>query len=299
MIDPLIRNLQSDIALLQLYIAQRKQAGFHDMERIIESLTIFMFRTLKMGELVNMNQIKVNFPAIDLADNKNMIAVQVTTNASPAKIKKTIESFEKTNEIGESLKDKYSTLYIFGFCKASRYLTPSYCKIIDPSYFVNELCDKADEDMVQDMIDAIRRHHDYTSLHPWSDKDSLEIILNIINRNAIKHRMSCEGSLSDMIAGLKEINEVITKGTIQRKQRSKSISDFKDQSMVKFMRGVMDDLSVIQAIVNKSKVNQGDMVYISHEDMINIDKLKAKIASDSSEIARLNNIDITLNVVDL
>ncbi|MCV5768178.1 hypothetical protein OFN22_32325, partial [Escherichia coli] len=81
--------------------------------------------------------------------------------------------------------------------------------------------------------DAIRRHHDYTSLHPWSDKDSLEIILNIINRNAIKHRMSCEGSLSDMIAGLKEINEVITKGTIQRKQRSKSISDFKDQSMVK------------------------------------------------------------------
>ncbi|HCN7883608.1 TPA: hypothetical protein N6480_005235, partial [Escherichia coli] len=119
---------------------------------------------------------------------------------------------------------------------------------------MNELCDKADEDMVQDMIDAIRRHHDYTSLHPWSDKDSLEIILNIINRNAIKHRMSCEGSLSDMLTGLKEINEVITKGTIQRKQRSKSISDFKDQSMVKFMRGVMDDLSVIQAIVNKSKV---------------------------------------------
>ncbi|WP_250151341.1 SMEK domain-containing protein [Escherichia coli] len=107
----------SDIALLQLYIAQRKQAGFHDMERIIESLTIFMFRALKMGELVNMNQIKVNFPAIDLADNKNMIAVQVTTNASPAKIKKTIESFEEANEIGESLKDKYSTLYIFGFVK--------------------------------------------------------------------------------------------------------------------------------------------------------------------------------------
>lgn len=30
---------------------------------------------------------------------------------------KTIESFEETNEIGESLKDKYSTLYIFGFVK--------------------------------------------------------------------------------------------------------------------------------------------------------------------------------------
>ncbi|EBE4971307.1 regulator, partial [Salmonella enterica] len=291
MIDSLIRNLQSDIALLQLYIAQRKQAGFHDMERMIESLTIFMFRALKMGELENMNQIKVNFPAIDLADNQNMVAVQVTTNASPAKIKKTITAFEKTNELGVSLKDKYSVLYIFGFCKSSKYSVPSYCKIIDPGYFVNELCDKADEDMILDMLDAIHRHQDYTSLHPWNDKDSLEIILNIINRNAIKHRMNCEGSIFDMLTGLKEINEVITKGTIQRKQRSKSISDFNDQSMVKFLRDVMGDLSVIQAIVNKSKINQGDMVCISYEDMITIDKLKAKIANDSSEIASLNNID--------
>ena len=69
--------------------------------------------------------------------------------------------------------------------------------------------------------------------------------------------------------------------------------------MVKFLRGVMDDLSVIQAIVNKSKVNQGDMVCISSEDMINIDNLKDKIANDSSEIARLNNIDIILKIVEL
>lgn len=41
------------------------------------------------------------------------------------------------------------------------------------------------------------------------------------------------------------------------------------------------------------------MVCISYEDMITIDKLKAKIANDSSEIASLNNIDITLNIVDL
>ncbi len=299
MIDPLIRNLQSDIALLQLYIAQRKQAGFHDMERMIESLTIFMFRALQMGKMENMNQIKVNFPAIDLADNKKMIAVQVTTNASPAKINETITAFEKKNGSGASLKDKYSVLYIFGFCKASKHPVPNYCKIIDTGFFINELCDKADEDMIQDMLDAIRRHQDYTSLHPWSDKDSLEIILNIINRNAIKHQMRYEGSLSDMLTGLKEINELITKGTIQRKQRSKSISDFKDQSMIKFLRDVMDDLSVIQAIVHKSKDENYDIVYISHEDMTSIDKLKDKIASDSSRIASLNNINLKISVVNL
>lgn len=299
MIDALIRNLQNDIALLQLYITQRKKAGFHDMERMIESLTIFMFRALRMGEMKNMNQIKVNFPAIDLADDQNMIAVQVTTNASPAKIKETISAFEKKNEFGVSLKDKFSILYIFGFCNASKHQTPKYCKVVDPSFFINELCDKADEDMIQDMLDAIRRHQDYTSLHPWSDKDSLEIILNIINRNAIKHQMRYEGSISEMLAGLKEINELITKGTIQRKQRSKSISDFKDQDIINFLRDVMDDLSVIQAIVNKSKDEHNDSVYINHEDMISIDKLKAKIAYDSSKIASLNNIKLKLSVVSL
>lgn len=299
MIDPLIRNLQADIALLQLYIGQRQRAGFYDMERMLEALTIYMFRALRMGELKNLNQIKVNFPAIDLADNQKSIAVQVTTNASPSKIDKTIAAFEKKDELGVSLKDKYAVLYIFGFCKVSKYSVPSYCKLIDTSYLIGELCDKADEDMIHDMIDAIKRHHDYGSLHPWDDKDSLEIILNVINRNAIKHRMICEGNLSDMLMGFKEINELIGKGMIQRKQRSKSIAEFKDQAIIKYLRGVMDDLSFIQAIINKSRVNDEDFVYVSYEDMIRIDEVKVKIASDSSEIAKLNNIDLKISVINL
>lgn len=298
MIDPLIRNLQADIALLQYYINQRQEAGFHDMERMVEALTIFMFRALRMGELENLNQIRVNFPAIDLADHQKMIAVQVTTNASPAKINKTIAAFEKKNELGVSLKDKYSTLYIFGFCKISNHSTPAYCKLIDTSYLINELCDKADEDMIHDMLDAIRRHQDYTSLHPWADKDSLQIILDVINRNAIKHKMICEGSLSEMLIGFKEINELIGKGTIQRKQRSKSIADFTDEGMVTFLRGVMDDLSHIQAIINKSRVNNGEIVNISYEDMARIDGLKLKIANNSSEIAKANNLKVEINVID-
>lgn len=135
-------------------------------------------------------------------------------NVSLVKIKKIIEFFEEINEIGESLKDKYFILYIFGFCKVLRYLILSYCKIIDFSYFVNEFCDKVDEDMVQDMIDVIWCYYDYILLYLWSDKDLFEIIFNIINCNVIKYWMSCEGSLFDMFIGLKEINEVIIKGII-------------------------------------------------------------------------------------
>lgn len=295
MIDALIRNLQADIALLQIYIVQRQKAGFHDMERMLEALSIHMFRALSIGELVNKNQLRVNFPAIDLADDKKMIAVQVTSNASPAKINKTIKAFETKNDAGVSLKDSYSTLYIFGFCKSSKSPVPTYCKVIDPSYFIGELCDKADEDQIQNMLNAVRRHQDYSSLHPWNDKDSLEIILNTINRNAIKHMMSCEGNITDMTKGLREISELIAKGAIRGKERAKSISDFDDQSMIKFLRDVMDAVSDIQAIVNKSKVGLGDFVAIDYDGMMKIDELKVQISKKSSEIVKLNQIDIEIN----
>lgn len=102
-----------------------------------------------------------------------------------------------------------------------------------------------------------------------------------------------------MVVGFKAINEVIGKGTIQRKQRSKSIADFKDQTMVKFLRGITDDLFHIQTIMNKSRVNNGDSANISHENMVNIIQLKIKIANNSSEIAKLNNIKMEINVINL
>lgn len=299
MIDPLIRNLQADIALLQTYIIQRQKAGFNDMERMLEALSIHMFRALNIGDLINKNQLKVNFPAIDLADDKKKIAVQVTSNANRAKISKTIQAFEKKNGTHGSLKDSYSTLYIFGFCKLSRCPVPNYCKVIDPSYLIGELCDKADEDQIQSVINAVRRHQDYSSLHPWNDKDSLEIILNTINRNAIKHKMSCEGSVADMTQGLKEISELIAKGSIRGKERAKSISDFQDSSMIKFLRNVMDAISEIQAIVNNSNYSHGDFVAINSDGMMKIDGLKRQIAQISSDIGKLNQIDIEINPIDL
>lgn len=69
--------------------------------------------------------------------------------------------------------------------------------------------------------------------------------------------------------------------------------------MVIFLRGVTDDLSHIQAIINKSRVSNDDFVYISHEDMARIDQLKIKIANDSSKIAKLNNIKMEINVINL
>jgi hypothetical protein len=107
--------------------------------------------------------------------------------------------------------------------------------------------------------------------------------------------MSCEGNITDMTQGLREISELIAKGAIRGKERAKSISDFDDQSMIKFLRDVMDAVSDIQAIVNKSKVGQGDFVAIDYDGMMKIDELKVEISKKSSKIAKLHQIDIEIN----
>ncbi|ABD71901.1 hypothetical protein Rfer_4214 [Rhodoferax ferrireducens T118] len=115
--------------------------------------------------------------------------------ADVKKINETIATFEKKDAGGKCLKDGYVALYIFGFCKASTNAAVlSYCQVVDPGFFVNKLIDFDDEEKVQVIIDTVRRHVDYSSIHPHDDIECLKIVLGYVGRNAVRHRMYCEGN---------------------------------------------------------------------------------------------------------
>lgn len=293
MIESLIKNLNQDIALLQRRIERDKDVGFYDTSRMLESMSIQLFRVLGIAELKSKNQIKVNFPAIDSADDNARIALQVTSVADAKKIKDTIEMFEKQDANGKSLKGSYDTLYIFGFCKTSSVKTRDYCQVIDPGFLLNELIEHDDEGKVQLVINAIRRHLDYSSLHPYADIDCLKIMLSHIGRNAIRHYMSCEGDVHAMTKGLNEVSELIGKGSIDGKSKSKALHEFTDQKIAKFLRGVLDQIGGITAIVHKASRDDG-FVCLSSQNMQALDKRKQAIAESAENIAKLYGIDVPL-----
>ena len=117
MIQDVLTNLQHDIAIIQYYISRRQKSGFLDMERLVEVLAIKLFHVTHGFELENLNIKYVNFPAIDLKDEKNKVAIQVTTNATSAKIRRTIEKFKELK-----LDQQFHKLIIFGFCKTGKTL---------------------------------------------------------------------------------------------------------------------------------------------------------------------------------
>lgn len=295
LIEALIKNLNQDIALLQLRIERDKEVGFNNMARLLESMSIQFFKALNFADLENKNQIRVNFPAIDAADDRRGIAVQVTSVADATKIKKTIATFEKQDGAGKSLKDRYAALYIFGFCKASKTATvPSYCQVVDPSFFIDRLIDIDDEGKVQLLIDSVRRHVDYSSIHPYDDIECLKIMLGYVGRNAVRHRMSCEGNIDDMCKGLKEISELIGKGTVNGKHKSKAHHEFEDHVIGEFLRDVLSDVGMITAIINRS--NRDGFVCLNYQDLMAIDIRKCKIADSAQEIARIYGVTMPLGM---
>lgn len=291
MIQNMISNLQHDISILQHYILNRQKTGFHDMERLIETIVKKTFNILENWQLENLNILKVNFPAIDLADKQNKVALQVTTNASPAKILKTIYKFE---ELG--LDKIYQKLIIVGFCKNSsvKKLKMNY-SVIGMDYILQRLIEKSNEQLIDEVLQIMRMHSDYGRLHPYDDKDCLEIVLNIIDRNAIKHRMSCEGSYQDMVLGLNEISEVISKGQINKKEKSKSIDDFQDQTIIDFLHDIRNSISKITSLINKNKRNGSDFICLDYKTMHLIDEEKSIIIMKSNDIAKKQGIKIRIS----
>ncbi|MDP9605111.1 UNVERIFIED_ORG: hypothetical protein J2W38_004924 [Variovorax paradoxus] len=289
--------MNQDIAILQNRIGMDKGAGFNDMARLLESMSIQFFKAVGIADLKSKNQIRVNFPAIDAADDKRDggVAVQVTSVADTRKIGKTIEAFEKKGANGKCLKDDYASLYIFGFCKTSKPANlPSYCQVVGPGFFVDKLVDLDDEEKVQLIINTVRNQVDYSSIHPYGDVDCLKIVLGYVNRSAVTHRMSCEGSIDAMTKGLSEISELIGRGTVSGRHKSKAYHEFKDQEIGEFLRDVLNQIGKIMAIVNHA--NRGGFVCLNQQDMKAIDERKRLIVTSAQNIAAKHDIRMSLSM---
>ena len=294
MIEQTIKNLIAEITFVQHYIKTSQESGFNDMTRLLESMSIKLFKATHDLTLVNNNFLKANFPAIDLSDDINKIAIQVTSNADAKKIRHTIQMFEKFK-----FDKKYNKLLIFGFLKSSKNLKklPSYCSIISVGDLVSILTDKHDEELIQNVRDCILQHTDFSKTHPYEDLNCLKITLNCINRNAIKHKIYCEGSYENMSKGLNEITELISKGTINKKNISKSINEFQDEIIKVFLQEVRNKIGLITAIVNKNRQPDSNTVYIKDTDYNEIDNIKLAIIKLSNEISKQFKCNILLEQI--
>src|SRR3989338_3112087 len=83
-------------------------AELYNYNKISEDLFKDLLNLIYHLNLENLNAIVVNFPAIDLGDEKARICYQITSDCSRAKVKETIKKF-----IEQKLYEKYDRLIVF------------------------------------------------------------------------------------------------------------------------------------------------------------------------------------------
>ena len=280
MIEVQIQHLQSDIAVLKHFIELRTAGSPREIPSLLEHLVRDVFTAVKGDRFRNLNnRLKVNFPAIDLGGIKSRTAVQVTINANKAKIEKTIRAFD-----AYKLKKDYDSLYVFGV-KTSKHVKvdSSWCFLWDFDDVVDALRDTNDPFAVQGVVDAFRAHVDYTRLNPRDDVSCLRIILEWIDRNAVKHSMFCEGPYESMVKGFAEITEIIGRGTVDGRDKCKPMGQFADPTIRAFLGETKDSVSEILAIVNSASRNGN--VELRMEQMHAIDSIKRRIIESSNRIS--------------
>lgn len=295
-----IHKLREDLllvsAILEAFYNHKhlQSSAFRSFEILSKDLLNIKYNS----NLINLN-ISLHNPnvkAIDLCDKQKKICVQVTINATPAKIKNTITKFEKSK-----LYEQYHELIIFSLkdtrsykeikqVDSSRYTVEVY----DFKEFINVVIDNNDINKINLVMEQLRKELGSIQIKYYNEDKCLENILRVINRNAIKHNMHQEGSNLEMIKALNEINQVIMKGTLANGTKITNLTnyDFKNEDINKFLDDVYCKISRIKALVAElgGKEENGYFLILDndthHKQILEINTLKEKILTSSKDIAK-------------
>lgn len=89
----LLNKIKGYISILKYYIELSNDVGEFDINRKSEDFFSGLLNLLFNLKLVNMNKLKMNYPAIDLGDKENRICYQVTSDSTSVKIRETLDQF--------------------------------------------------------------------------------------------------------------------------------------------------------------------------------------------------------------
>jgi len=108
--------IRDKLSYIESKVKNDTKRKLYDINTTAEDIFMHILNDVYGWELVNANDIKSNFPAIDLIDTTNEIVIQVTSETTPHKVRKeTIEKFQellKTDEYREYADYKIKMFYI-------------------------------------------------------------------------------------------------------------------------------------------------------------------------------------------
>lgn len=111
-----LRNIAEALALLSKEVEVLNCVNFYDINIVAEDFYALLLNKIYGYNLCNLNSYEKNAPAIDLGDELKRISIQVTSDNTSEKIKKTIEKFIEHKQYL-----KYDRLIVIVLTKKKKY----------------------------------------------------------------------------------------------------------------------------------------------------------------------------------
>jgi hypothetical protein len=286
-----IGKITSLIAALRQHVKTQSDVGFNDVSASIELWVKQILAITEGLDLQNQNLVHMNFPAIDLADKKRQIAIQVTSNVTPKKWVDTVRKFK-----AHGLDKVYTSLRIIGFCSAVKPRScPPFVVVQGPSCLLAPLRTLAIAQL-EALEELLRASYDFSKLNPLSDRDCFASVLNVLDRDALRHSTRVEGSYERAVRGLYEIKEVITCGTVTGKAiYAKPIGQYSEpfSAMLKML-----DRNLSQMLAELHRGRRGKHYDVDERQKARIDAIRYRIVQEVNQFCVRNNFRRQIEIVD-
>lgn len=122
----------NELFTLFAYLAKTNSAaGKTDFNKVSETVLVPLFKEIfELPNIKNLNAVKQNYPAIDLADDGKGVAFQITATADSQKIKDTLTKF-----VENKLYEKYPRLIVYIITeKKESYPVKTFAEIVEDKF---------------------------------------------------------------------------------------------------------------------------------------------------------------------
>ena len=144
-----IRKINERLIAVRDFVVVNAATGNFDFNRGAEDFFALLLNEIFGLQLINLNLLKVNFPAIDLGDKRQKVCFQITSDGSSAKLKSTIAKFDE-----HGLDKYYSNLIFLVISTTASPKAPKHLKITVESWNIENLS-KALNRLTQTQLDSI------------------------------------------------------------------------------------------------------------------------------------------------
>ena len=88
-------KIRTYLSTIKANVEMSNFSGYYDIDRELENIIAKLLNLIYGYKLVNANEKKVNFPAVDIVDDGNKLAIQVTADNSYEKINYNVKNYMK------------------------------------------------------------------------------------------------------------------------------------------------------------------------------------------------------------